>query len=440
MSEHEATKRIWKRLPGTKGIRFFEHATRKHNRRPDRYFSVRWTRNGRDVEEGIGWSSEGWQTDTIIDARHTLQKNYKRGLTPSTFAELREEQEKQRRAREAADAAENVQAMTFREFFERYYVPWKRDRRKRRTWLDDLKRANHRIFPFMGDLPLDAITSELLEEYMDELYADGLADGTVLHHIAIVRSVFNRAANTTVHGVKVFPGVSPVDGIELPRSDNPRTRYLTRDEADLLLQSCREREADAPRESIAASWRDLHDAIVLSLNTGLRLGEIQRLEWADLNFFGQTLTVRQMRDRKPGGTVPLNKVVTDMLKGRLAVRDKSTPLVFVPKGAGRYRKISHMFRDLVLELGLNADVTDSSQKLVFHSLRHSFASWLALAGVDIYRIKTLMRHKTITMTMRYAHLIPDASRGAVELLCTPPAASPKVLYLHHAKTADGPVY
>jgi integrase len=55
-------------------------------------------------------------------------------------------------------------------------------------------------------------------------------------------------------------------------------------------------------------------------------------------------------------------------------------------------------------------------------LRHTFASWLALAGVDIYRIKTLMRHKTIDMTMRYAHLLPDATRQAVYNL-TPPKPS-----------------
>ena len=59
---------------------------------------------------------------------------------------------------------------------------------------------------------------------------------------------------------------------------------------------------------------------------------------------------------------------------------------------------------------------DARHKVVFHTLRHTFASWLAMAGTDIYRIKTLMRHKTITMTMRYAHLIPDATRAAVHNL------------------------
>ena len=65
---------------------------------------------------------------------------------------------------------------------------------------------------------------------------------------------------------------------------------------------------------------------------------------------------------------------------------------------------------------LNKDSTSARDKVVFHTLRHTFGSWLAMAGTDIYRIKTLMRHKTIKMTMRYAHLLPDATRDAVENL------------------------
>lgn len=76
------------------------------------------------------------------------------------------------------------------------------------------------------------------------------------------------------------------------------------------------------------------------------------------------------------------------------------------------------FLDELCDKGLKA--TDRQRRIVFHSLRHTFASWMALAGVDIYRIKTLMRHKTLEMTMRYAHLIPDATHDAVYQLAPPP--------------------
>ena len=76
-----------------------------------------------------------------------------------------------------------------------------------------------------------------------------------------------------------------------------------------------------------------------------------------------------------------------------------------------------MATNLAASLGLNDGITDRRQKVVFHSLRHTFASWLALDGVDIYRIKELMRHKDITQTQRYAHLMPSDARAAVERLC-----------------------
>jgi integrase len=75
-----------------------------------------------------------------------------------------------------------------------------------------------------------------------------------------------------------------------------------------------------------------------------------------------------------------------------------------------------MFLRLAEKLKLNKDVTDPRQKACFHTLRHTFASWLALQGETLLTIKELMGHKTITMTMRYAHLIPDQKRRAVEKL------------------------
>jgi integrase len=59
----------------------------------------------------------------------------------------------------------------------------------------------------------------------------------------------------------------------------------------------------------------------------------------------------------------------------------------------------------------------------FHALRHTFASRLAMKGVDLYRVQTLMGHKTPEMTQRYAHLSPDTLREAVERLDAEPAAS-----------------
>jgi len=79
-------------------------------------------------------------------------------------------------------------------------------------------------------------------------------------------------------------------------------------------------------------------------------------------------------------------------------------------------KLPRAYRQAVNKLGLNDGVTDPRNKVVFHTLRHTFASWLAIQGTPIYTIKELMGHKTLSMTERYSHLSPDAKREAVEKL------------------------
>jgi site-specific recombinase XerD len=59
---------------------------------------------------------------------------------------------------------------------------------------------------------------------------------------------------------------------------------------------------------------------------------------------------------------------------------------------------------------------DTRQRVVFHTLRHTYASWLVMEGVDLYRVKELLGHKDLTMTQRYSHLAPDSLRGAVNIL------------------------
>ena len=65
---------------------------------------------------------------------------------------------------------------------------------------------------------------------------------------------------------------------------------------------------------------------------------------------------------------------------------------------------------------LNEGITDPRDKVVFHTLRHTFASWLVQAGVPLYTVQRLMGHKSIVMTQRYAHLAPDQGAEAARLL------------------------
>jgi site-specific recombinase XerD len=79
-------------------------------------------------------------------------------------------------------------------------------------------------------------------------------------------------------------------------------------------------------------------------------------------------------------------------------------------------QISQTFRKVVESLGLNDGVSDPRQKVVFHTLRHTFASWLAQGDTNIYMVKELMGHSSLAMTQRYAHLGNGALKKATKKL------------------------
>jgi integrase len=152
---------------------------------------------------------------------------------------------------------------------------------------------------------------------------------------------------------------------------------------------------------------------LLSLYCGLRAGEIFDLEWQDVNFDSNRLFIK---DRKNGGNalLPMHDKVRDMLTKQKP--KQATGYVFRASNGKQVQDISNSYERAVKRLGFNANITDRRQKVVFHTLRHTYASWLVMAGVDLYTVQRLMGHKDITMTQRYAHLAPEHLDKAVSVL------------------------
>jgi integrase len=85
-------------------------------------------------------------------------------------------------------------------------------------------------------------------------------------------------------------------------------------------------------------------------------------------------------------------------------------LVFVARGENQIAGISKTFAGTVDQPGFNEGINDARQRVSFHSLRHTFASWLALQTTPILAIKELLGHRTPAMTERYSHVIPNMKR------------------------------
>lgn len=393
------------------GVRYYEHAARKmRNGQFDRYFSIRYKKDGRTAEEGLGWATDGWSAEKAHKVLAAIKQNKRVGKGPQSLAEMRETSARERAAAEKEAAEESAANMLLQDFFERYYM--QEAKRSKRSWRLDEQRFNKIIKPALGTKPLRSITREDVQALVDSLVDSGAAPCTIKQYRSILNYTFTQASRTKLYGNLVFNGQNPVQGVKAPPIKNGRERFLTAKEAKDLIRAAQK-----------LPHPDLHDSIVLSLYTGLRLGEIRRLEWPDVDMAHGILTVRDEAYRKPGGKVPLNDTALNIFKERRGrSQNGTTGLVFPPIG-NDFRYLSRGFRALADIIGINDGIEpgDRARRIVFHSLRHTFASWLAINGTDIYRIQKLMRHKTINMTMRYAHLIPDATRDAIHNLKPPKA-------------------
>jgi site-specific recombinase XerD len=174
--------------------------------------------------------------------------------------------------------------------------------------------------------------------------------------------------------------------------DNARIRFLSADEETSL------------RKAIDEKCPEHMPEFDLAINTGIRLGEQYGLLWESVSLPRRTLTI----PRSKNGTmrhVPLNQAAVKALEN---LRNRYPASEFACGGAREPRR----WFETVLK---SAKVTTFS----WHCLRHTFASRLVMAGVDIRTVQELLGHKTIGMTVRYSHLAPKHTLAAVERLDAP---------------------
>jgi integrase len=170
-----------------------------------------------------------------------------------------------------------------------------------------------------------------------------------------------------------------------------RVRYLTNDEIEKLLKCCA---------------KHLKPIVMVALNTGMRKGEILNLKWSDIDMVNRMIKIAVSKNNELR-YVPINDTLYSLLID-LQNGKKKDGKVFVWKNGKPILRINNGF--------YNAMKRASIKDFRFHDLRHTFASHLAMNGVDIRVIQQLLGHKTISMTMRYSHLSNKNLRQAVDKL------------------------
>jgi integrase len=317
--------------------------------------------------------------------------------------------------REPLSGMDGADATLLGDFVADVYAPWLRANRPRNA--EDTLARIKRHFSKWYALPLTELTVERIEQWKTERREAGKSASTVLRDIAALSGVLSRA-------VKLGKlDASPMPAVDKPRIDrNAAPRFLDKAEEKRLRAALDERDGQmiaARRRAnewrkarkrdalpVPASYGDhLTPAVLLSINTGLRRGELLALRWEDVDLKAGLLAVRGGHAKNAQTRhVDLNSEAKAALKAWREQRaDKAEPRVFA---------VGTSFKTAWAALLTRAKITEFR----WHDLRHHFASRLVQAGVPLNTTRDLLGHGSLTMTLRYAHLAPDNRRKAVEKL------------------------
>jgi len=378
------------------GVRYREHPQRTHNGKPDRYFTIYYKFKGKLHEEALGWSSEGWNAQKASIELGKLKQTHALGEGPATLAEKRKIQEENLAAERHKKEQEEKDSLTFERFFQETYFPQAKANKSEKSYRREEQLFNLWIAPVIGLIPLKDVSPLHLEQLKSNMSKGNRSARSIRYALATIRQVFNMAKY-----LNLYAGQPPTSSVKFPQEDNRRLRFLSRDEANILLNSLRMKS------------QQLYEISLLSLKSGARADEIFKLTWGDVDLQRDTLTLWDTKNTKTR-IVFLTADVKEMLIQKK--RGQNTDLVFPSRDGKKIEQISDTFNRTVNELKLNEGVKDRRMKVVFHTLRHTYASWLVENGESLYTVKELMGHSTLSMTERYAHLSNGALQKAVKRL------------------------
>lgn len=311
--------------------------------------------------------------------------------------------------------------ITVQDFIMNHYQPWAIEHRK-----VGAKSVKHieRCFikKTFGQKPLTELTPSMIDQWRTQRLKAGKSTETVNRDIATFKAAISKA---------VLWGLidkHPLEKLKLLKSDrSSKIRYLTTDEETKLRKFLIQRDNKFKEgRANANKWRKkreyellpdlsgitytdhMHPMILLSMNTGLRRGELFSLLWSNVNLERGTLTIEGSY-AKSGKTrhIPLNSEAITVLK-LWQGQTSNSGLVFCNNNGVRFGSIKTSWRTIVNGAKI--------KNFRWHDLRHHFASRLVMAGVDLNTVRELLGHGDMLMTLRYAHLAPEHKALAVEKL------------------------
>lgn len=250
--------------------------------------------------------------------------------------------------------------------------------------------------PIIGDRRLSSITPRDVDHFKTERLRK-ISAVSVNIELRTLRAAFNAAIRWHVIDSNPFKNVAL-----LPIPQKPPS-YFSKESLAKLLAIIKE------------SW--LKDIVLFAVLTGMRRGEILNLRWQDVDLERRIIFVQSSQTfRTKFGkrrTVPMSDPAYDLID---KLQKGTSDYVFTLNGAKIFDGwVSHKFKQYVRKANLD------DTKLHFHSLRHTFASWLVQDGVSLYEVKKLLGHSDIKTTETYSHLQPEGLHSTVNRIVLQPS-------------------
>lgn len=305
-------------------------------------------------------------------------------------------------------------------FIDQIYEPWVSTHlRQGKVTCGRIKRNFEKFL----NLPLTEFTAHKLEKWRSKRLDGGSKPATVNRDLNDLRAAFSRAVSWGYLDEHPLRSVKPL------RTDgNFRCRFLDDSEMKHLKEAldAREEQIRVDRRS-GNEWRKKRDRkllpnldeitfvdhlkpmVMISLNTGMRRGELFTIKWENIDFKNSNLTVVGGIS-KSGRTrhIPLNSEVQNILQEWKLQTKGTRGLVFKSMRGRKFDNVGSSWARILKK----ADI----ESFRWHDMRHTFASRLVMAGVDLNTVRELLGHSDYNMTLRYAHLAPAHKAAAVEKL------------------------
>ncbi|MET0085779.1 MAG: site-specific integrase [Sedimenticola sp.] len=321
--------------------------------------------------------------------------------------------------KEALRVADGSQVPTLKFFVEGQYGEWVKANRK--TGGEVVRLLEKNFFDDFSDTPLELIAAWSVEEWRKAQIQQGAKTATLNRKLSALKACLSKAVDWDVIEAH------PLRKVKLGKEDQHAVvRYLSRDEEKRLRQALSARDHRMQEERVSGNaWREkrgrepwpellfygdhLTPMILLSVNTGMRRGEIFSLHWADIDFSNNSLVIHGHK-AKSGKTrhLPLNSEAQSVLKAWQKQQVPESDLVFPGRSGKALNTIKTAWSAIL--------ATANIQNFRWHDLRHHFASKLVMAGVDLNTVRELLGHSDFKLTLRYAHLAPEHKAAAVEKL------------------------